>query len=281
MSNAMCSINDSECSAPGSRITHDWCMTHYKRWIKYGDTSGAPVEYPSPLPGENWRDVPEYEGLYQVSDLGRIWSFRRKGSKGHFLKAWLGNTGYPTVTLSRNDMNEHWPVHRLVGEAFIGPLPPGWHTRHGAAGPLDPSLANICYGTPTQNEEDKVRDGTTNRRERNGMAKLTEAEVLELRDRYGAGESARTLGEEFGLSGTYVSQLADGTRWGLPAVQRTATAYVRGERQPCAKLTAEIVIECRGRRTAGETYYALAQEFGVTRAAMREAVLGVTWKHVA
>jgi hypothetical protein len=279
VANGTCRISNGDCSQSG-KITAGLCGVHYTRKNRYGDPL-AKAAGPDPLPGERWRDIQGYEGLYQVSDFGRIWSFRRKGSWGHFLKPSVNSKGYPGVTLSRNDVDDKRMVHRLVAEAFMGPLPPGQVTRHGRGRTGDPSLANLSYGTPEENEHDKIRDGVSTRGERNGQAKLTEAEVLELRSRYGAGESSRVLGEEFGLSRGYVSELADGRRWGQSRVTRTATAHVRGTGQHQAKLTDGIVAECRRRRAAGETYVSLAREFGVTKAVMREAVLGITWKHVA
>ncbi len=54
-----------------------------------------------------------------------------------------------------------------------------------------------------------------------------------------------------------------------------------GERGGCVKLTDEIVLECRARMVAGgETYTALAAEFGIGICAMRAAIIGKTWKHL-
>jgi hypothetical protein len=54
----------------------------------------------------------------------------------------------------------------------------------------------------------------------------------------------------------------------------------QGDDHYLAKLTAEIVRECRARHANGETTYALAEEFGVTQPAVWQAVSGRTWKHV-
>lgn len=51
----------------------------------------------------------------------------------------------------------------------------------------------------------------------------------------------------------------------------------RGTRQWQAKLTEDIVMECRKRYTAGETQYALAAEFGITQGAMSEVITGRQW----
>ena len=54
-----------------------------------------------------------------------------------------------------------------------------------------------------------------------------------------------------------------------------------GEELPFAKLTADIVRQARARRAAGERIADLAREFRVTPGAMRNAIVGINWKHVA
>ena len=76
------------------------------------------------LPNETWRDIPSYEGIYQVSNLGRVKSLDRiipfknssKRVKGTMLVQHL-NFGYCQVSLGRNGKKHR--VHRIVAEAFI------------------------------------------------------------------------------------------------------------------------------------------------------------------
>lgn len=62
---------------------------------------------------EEWRDIEDYEGLYQVSNLGNV---RRNGAN---LRQGIGKNGYPLVTLSKNGKTKSYYVHRLVAVAFI------------------------------------------------------------------------------------------------------------------------------------------------------------------
>ena len=64
---------------------------------------------------EIWRDVPGYEGLYQVSDRGRVQNAKR----GRVLKPHINVNGYLQTTLSKNNKREYPLVHRLVAAAFI------------------------------------------------------------------------------------------------------------------------------------------------------------------
>lgn len=77
---------------------------------------------------EEWRAVPGYEGLYEVSNMGRVRSLDRmvKGGKGSnrlangiILKPYVSSNGYPTVSLNKDGKARVVKVHRLVAMAFI------------------------------------------------------------------------------------------------------------------------------------------------------------------
>jgi len=220
-------MSDRKCAYPGCHglhKAHGWCRRHYRYFRLYGEprplTDAPCVEV---LPGERWVPVVGYEGLYDVSDLGRVRSLartvlRRDGRvlplMGRTLRQVPGGRGYLHVTLHRDGEAQTHPVHRLVGEAFLGPLPVGQQTRHGPGGALDNRLVNLSYGTPTENCDDKVRDGTLARGSRIGLAKLTEAIVCECRERYFAGgTSFMALASEFGVSSVAMRQAIRRKTW--------------------------------------------------------------------
>lgn len=81
---------------------------------------------------EKWKDIPGYEGLYQVSTLSRIRSLdvvkeyccsngrkKKRLHKGMVLKHWRGPGGFLTVTLYKDRIPEFKAVHRLVAVAFL------------------------------------------------------------------------------------------------------------------------------------------------------------------
>lgn len=69
------------------------------------------------LTNEQWRDIYGYDGMYQVSDLGRVRS--RYSGEWKVLKPQKGKSGYLRVNLYRDRNLKHLLVHRLVADAFI------------------------------------------------------------------------------------------------------------------------------------------------------------------
>ena len=65
--------------------------------------------------GESIKDVREFEGIYSVTNYGRVWSYNRK----IWLKPFITGSGYCTVRLSVCGKVDDKKLHRLVGEAFI------------------------------------------------------------------------------------------------------------------------------------------------------------------
>jgi hypothetical protein len=163
---------------------------------------------------ECWLPVVGYEGLYEVSDMGRVRSIDRWVEvpgwspylkRGRLLTPNPSTNGYLKVTLCSNRSGaraqETPAVHRLVLEAFRGPCPPGQEARHGPGGKQDNRLVNLTYGTKPENAGDKVRDGTHIHGTISVHARLTEQIVRECRSRYAA-KTATTvsLAAEFGVS---------------------------------------------------------------------------------
>lgn len=68
------------------------------------------------LPSEEWKDITGYEGLYMISNLGRIRSFITR----KYLKPSINTNGYYRVGLSKDNKSKHFRVHRLVAKHFIG-----------------------------------------------------------------------------------------------------------------------------------------------------------------
>jgi hypothetical protein len=168
---------------------------------------------------ERWVPIPEWEGLYEASDQGRIRSLDRPGHRGRILVPSSARDGYYRVDLCRNGKSIHYLVHRLVLAAFVGPRPDGMEALHGPGGGKDNRLANLSYGTHSQNCLDKRRDDSNPNGEMCWQAKLTAADVEEIRQRAVGRERGfiTTLAAEYGLSRSGMRNIVNGKNWKTPS----------------------------------------------------------------
>ena len=117
---------------------------------------------------EIWKDIVGYEGLYQVSNIGRVKSIKRD----KILKEQLNERGYLRVSLSKNGKHKTWRVHRLVMITFIGYVEGKDQVNHIDGDKTNNRLDNLEYVTPKEN---------TNRAWKKGIAKYTDERKEKLR----------------------------------------------------------------------------------------------------
>lgn len=123
---------------------------------------------------EEWRAVIGYEGLYEVSNQGRVRSLQRRirHSSGNATQPLSGRVlsagandkyGHLRVCLNREGCRKSFLVHRLVLEAFVGPCPDGKIGRHFPdRSPANNCLDNLQWGTHEENQADRTIHGTSN-----------------------------------------------------------------------------------------------------------------------
>ena len=161
---------------------------------------------------EYWKPVVGWEDFYEVSNQGRVKSLPRKTTKGRILKPHKNVHGYWFVVLCRNGKPKSQVIHLLVAAAFIGPRPEGYDTRHGPLGKHVNTPENLSYGTRSENMRDCLRDGTDQNGEKGSGAKLTQAQVLELRNLKGQVKQ-KEAAALFGISRPNVSMIWSGKTW--------------------------------------------------------------------
>lgn len=103
---------------------------------------------------EHWRPVPGFEGRYDVSDQGRIWT----RAYGRCRKQSANDSGHWQVGLGNNP-KVLWLVNRLVLTVFDGPCPEGMESLHRNNNPADNRISNLHWGTRSDNGNDRVRHG--------------------------------------------------------------------------------------------------------------------------
>ena len=132
---------------------------------------------------ERWLPVVGFEGIYDVSDHGRV--KRVKGGPGavvgRIIRHCINQYGYPQLVLHEIPRLKTFVVHHLVLEAFVGKCPEGMQCRHLDGTRDNNLLENLQWGTHEENEADKEKHGTILKGEQHGRSKLTERAVREIR----------------------------------------------------------------------------------------------------
>lgn len=128
---------------------------------------------------EVFKPVPGFS-QYKISNKGRIISYYER--KPRMLKMRVDRNGYRYADLWEHKERYVKSVARLVLLAFVGRPKSGQTvSRHLDGNPLNNYVTNLAWGTPSENEIDKLAHGKDNRGEKHYGHKLTETEVRTIR----------------------------------------------------------------------------------------------------
>lgn len=171
---------------------------------------------------ELWQPVPDNLD-YMVSTLGRVRSLARvvtncngvsQPIRERIMKWQISDDGYPVVSLRlARRATPPRTVHSIVMMAFAGPPPAGLMVCHEDGNPGNPNYLNLRYDTMAANMQDAVAHGTTTAGERNCMAKLVDADIIEIRRRCAAGESDASVALDFDISRSSVTYIRQRKTW--------------------------------------------------------------------
>lgn len=104
--------------------------------------------------------------------------------------------------------------HVLICETFTGERPRPSVVRHLNGVPGDDRIENLAWGTQKENCQDTVRHENSTKGKRNAQAKLSEEQIIEIRQRWAKGESPTLLAFEFGMSQPGIQDIVRGRTWG-------------------------------------------------------------------
>jgi len=198
---------------------------------------------------EEWRAVVGYEGLYEVSDRGRVRSLERVahrigkyGSRSDFRVAAkflkispAGKSGHVCVHLWKDAVGRTFLVHRLVLDAFVGVRSGDCECRHLNGNPKDNRLVNLAWGTRAENMADRTRLGEHNPHlgEARPNTVLTRDTVLRIRRLKAEGWGGSKIARSMGINVNTVFSILRGKAWKWldeRQVTRDDLAMAAGER---------------------------------------------------
>ena len=119
---------------------------------------------------EIFKDIEGYEGLYQISNFGNVYSYNKRG----LLTPQKENNGYLRVNLYKNGKSKHYLVHRLVAQAFITNSNNLGFVNHIDENKTNNSVDNLEWTT----HKDNVNYGTRNEREGKKISKSLSVPII-------------------------------------------------------------------------------------------------------
>jgi hypothetical protein len=167
---------------------------------------------------ETWAQIKGFEGIYEVSTLGRVRSLDRpqrvRGNgislqKGQILKQWKQGS-YMYCDLRKPGIRQKARVHVVVLETFNCSRPDGMVACHNNGDSTDNRLSNLRWGTYKENSKDKILHGTHRYGELCGKSKLTEAQAIAILE---SAKSNREIAKDFGVCSATVSHIKTGRNW--------------------------------------------------------------------
>jgi hypothetical protein len=158
--------------------------------------------------------VPGFGSRYLCTSDGRVYSIPRNGRAGRWMKQSPDSDGYPKIRLTNLDGSQStWKVCRVIMTSFVGPRPEGLQICHNNGLKSDNRLSNLRYDTPSSNNLDKAKHGTSGG-ERGSNSKLTWDEVEKIRSEYATGTvSYSGLATKFGVDKSTIGDVVCGHTW--------------------------------------------------------------------
>lgn len=174
---------------------------------------------------EFWKDIKGYEGVYRVSNLGRVKSLDRidssgKKRSGRMMKPGYVGKGYLQIQLHINGKPKHFRVNRLVAQAFLPNTDNKPQVNHIDEDKTNNRIDNLEWTTSTEN----INFGSRNSKVAKANSKPIK--VIYRDNTYELWDSATEFAKEFGISQGYINDVLRGrheTAYGMRFV------YAKGD----------------------------------------------------
>ena len=176
---------------------------------------------------EIWKDIEGYEGIYQVSNFGRVKSCERiiqnsstlsgiQRIKERILINHIKGNGYHSVSLCVECRKHDFYIHRLVASIFIPNIENKNEVNHIDGNKSNNHVENLEWVTSKENvrhafDKKLIDNGTIERRKHCVISaqKITKEQVIEFRKLRKHGASYDELSKKFGLSKSYCKLLVN------------------------------------------------------------------------
>ena len=170
---------------------------------------------------EIWEDLVGYEGLYIISNFGRIKilpkiHINKSGciiSKEKFVKIYNRNQGYVGLSLSKNKNRINKYLHRLLADTFIPNPENKPHVNHKNGVKNDNRLENLEWVSAKENIQHSFNIGLSKRGENRHLSKLKNNQVLDIKDRLKNKEKQNNIAKIYRVSNATITNIKNGKIW--------------------------------------------------------------------
>lgn len=169
---------------------------------------------------EEWKDIEGYKGLYQVSNTGRIRSWRKEGNcdivlnEPKTLIPQKAYGGYRRTTLYIDGRGSNRYIHRLVAKAFI-PNPDNKPVvNHKDCDKTNNNVKNLEWNTHAENHKHAATNGLKATGSSHGLTKINEDQVIKIRSMYASGNySQAVISDKFNVSRSSIQRIVNRKSW--------------------------------------------------------------------
>jgi len=234
---------------------------------------------------EIWMDIKGYEGLYKVSNLGRVLSLARLSARGHkvpnrFIGVMPSSHGYCCVNLNKNKIPRHYHISQLVALNFLPNTNNLPEVNHISGVKTDDSLPNLEWSSGLHNKLHAFHMKLTviPKGEKSHKSKLTDMDVAEIWQMIKSGISKKIVANKFNISLSNIHHILQGKTWthitdSLGRIQKNLK-YNR-------KLNKSQVIEIMNLFASGQyTKLELSKIFNICTRQIHGIVTGEYWKNL-
>jgi len=219
-----------------------------------------------------WRAIPGYEGRYDCSEEGNVYSLLTNCVLKPYTYA------YPSVVLHKDGKRKTHHIHALVASAFLGERPIGLVVNHIDSVKTNNHVSNLEYITHKMNVEHAIKIGIRNDvGEENSYSKLCNEDIPKIRELLASREFTQMqIAKMFGISNYSISLIKTGKTW-----QSVDGGLELDLGDKPHVLKEEEVKEIRQILDCGDySYREIGKMFGVSEKAIWRIATGRTWKNI-
>jgi len=172
---------------------------------------------------EIWKDIKNYEGIYQVSNKGKVRSLDRKETcnlngkdfirNGKVLNQIPNTNGYLRVFLSKNNKVITCYVHRLVAQTFLKQQKGSNHVNHLNGIKTDNSVYNLEWCTQLENNIHGFNTELLQHGENSNLSTLKKEQVFEIINLKKEGHKIKNIAKKYRVHPLTVSRILNGKSW--------------------------------------------------------------------